>query len=173
MRFFPALIIFLISNCSADEGFETVVEIPDVLRPFVDNFLREAEARGYPAELTNLIIRFDDYLNGAVCGRCNSDRLSGNIQKIISIRTMPCWENEFEQEALIMHELGHCVLGRQHSRDTLPNGAPKSIMIPFDLTIYGPCIYPIGDKDCDKRYRREYYLDELFDESAPVPSWGN
>lgn len=36
--------------------------------------------------------------------------------------------SEIDRQELIDHELGHCILGRQHRNDTLPNGNPASIM---------------------------------------------
>ena len=41
-----------------------------------------------------------------------------------------------------------------------------------DLTLYSPCAYPIDDS-CNQLYKRDYYLDELFDPATPVPGWGN
>ncbi len=40
--------------------------------------------------------------------------------------------------------------------------------------LYTRCVYDIGgtNNNCDRRYRRQYYLDELFDENAPPPDWG-
>ena len=45
-------------------------------------------------------------------------------------------------------------------------------MYPDDLTLYSPCAYPIDDS-CNQLYKRDYYLDELFDPATPVPGWEN
>ena len=74
-------------------------------------------------------------------------------------------------EVLIFHELGHCVLGRLHQNDYLPNGDPKSLMIQNELDQYA-CVYDLsGDNDCNNLFKREYYLDELFDPTTPTPDW--
>ncbi|MEP7320203.1 MAG: hypothetical protein ABI921_15710 [Panacibacter sp.] len=95
-----------------------------------------------------------------------------NVQKIISINPrIKCWQNSLQLETLIFHEMGHCMLGREHDTNLMPRGYAKSIMYPNDITLYSPCVYPIGDS-CNQLYRRAYYVDELFDTSTPLPDWG-
>ena len=69
------------------------------------------------------------------------------------------------KEDLIFHELGHGLLNRDHINTTLENGDWKSIMC--------------GGKKVDNRnwninyrgMRREYYINELFDESTEIPDF--
>jgi hypothetical protein len=69
--------------------------------------------------------------------------------------------------------LGHCLLNRMvHREDKLPNGDFASIMNRAEKGLYEVCVYDIGGGDCDKTYRREYYINELFDETTPIPDWG-
>jgi hypothetical protein len=170
MRYLPFLIILSLS-CE-EEDFTPIVDIPEDFKYEVAAFVHEAEQRGIVITIDNLIIKYDPAVDGSSCAKCNSAAVGKDIQKIISMRTNPCYSDWAEREALIFHELGHCLLGRGHTTDTLPNGDPKSIMIPNNIRLYGPCVYQIGDPDCNKTYRRQYYLDELFNAETPVPAWG-
>jgi hypothetical protein len=170
MRYIPVLIL-LIFSCE-DEDFSPVVDIPEDFKGDVAAFVYEAEQRGIILTIDNLIIKYDASVTGLACAKCNSASSTKDLQKIVSMRMNPCYSDHVQRETLIFHELGHCLLGRGHTTDTLANGDPKSIMIPNDITLYGPCVYQIGGDDCDKTYRRTYYLDELFDSKTAVPPWG-
>ncbi len=159
------------SLAGCEQGFEPIYDVPEDLRIHIDTFLEEAAIRGHEFTVDNLIIEYDPELTIRTCGTCNSDSKSNEIQKVIKINpncTITCYE---QMETLVFHELGHCFLGRQHDYDLLPNGDPKSIMIPNNLNLYTPCIYQIGEEDCNFTFKRDYYLDEFFDESTPVPDW--
>ncbi len=167
------LIILVITTwrCQSEKDFIPVYNVPDEFQPEIDQFIIEANQRGYGMVIDNLIIRYDSSLDHTLCANCNSQSLSDDIQKIISINANNlCWDNEYHLEALIFHELGHCILGRSHTSELLPNGDPKSLMIPNDITIYSICEYDIGN-NCNKSFKRDYYLDELFDETTEVPDW--
>lgn len=58
------------------------------------------------------------------------------------------WTNSPNKDIILWHEMGHCVLGRQHDTHILKNGKPASIM------------YPIGFNIDEEE--KDYYLDELF-----------
>jgi hypothetical protein len=45
-------------------------------------------------------------------------------------------------------------------------------MNPDNVETYSTCRYPLGGDVCDKRSRRQYYIDELFNENTPTPVWG-
>jgi hypothetical protein len=174
-----ALLICLIAGlglnaCNHDDqgSFTGVYEVPEELQHIVDTFIYEAGIRGHELAITNLIIRFDDGIDETVCGDCNS--LSDDEQKIIRIKTMPfaCYFTNEQLEALVIHEMGHCVLGREHNDEQLPNGDPKSIMTTSDIGIYSSCLYDLGgNEDCNFTHKRTYYMNELFDESTPAPDW--
>ena len=55
-----------------------------------------------------------------------------------------------EQEELIFHELGHCLLNREHSTGTFTNGMPASLM------------YPILVNESWYVQYRSYYWNEMF-----------
>ena len=156
---------------ACERGFEPVYDVAEDLQIQVDTFLEEAAVRGYELTINNLILEYDPELAPSTCGTCNSHSASNSIQKVISINPhCPITYNE-QREALVFHELGHCILGREHDFDLLPNGDPKSLMAPGNIDLYAPCVYKIGEENCDFTFKRGYYLDELFDETTPVPEW--
>jgi hypothetical protein len=109
-----------------------------------------------------------------ICGECLHIK-NGGQRKIIIVQNSYCWLDAATQnrEALVFHELGHCLLVRNHREDKLPSGAMSSIMHSQNNGPYSPCVYDLGgDGDCDKTARRSYYVNELFDPSTPVPEWG-
>ena len=169
---FCALIVgFPLAGC--EQGFEPRYDVAGDLQIQIDVFLEEAAIRGHGFTINNLILEYDPELALSTCGTCNSYSRASDIQKVIKINPNCTITYNEQIEALVFHELGHCFLGRQHDSNLLPNGDPKSIMTPRNFNLYAPCIYQIGEEDCNFTFRRDYYLDELFDESTPVPEWAN
>lgn len=160
---------FSLAGC--EQGFEPIYDVTGDLQIQVDTFLEEATIRGHEFTIDNLIIEYDSGLALSTCGTCNSYSKSNDIQKVIKINPSCTITYNEQMEALVFHELGHCVLGRQHDTALLPNGDPRSIMTPRNLDLYAPCVYQIGEENCNYTFKRSYYLDELFDESTPVPDW--
>ena len=161
------------SSCTEEEEFIPQLQIHEDFAMIVDTFVVEAARHGILINITNLILDYDPALDDLTCGQCNDRRLEVERQKRVGINAnINCWENHHELETLIFHELGHCLLGRDHVTDTLPNGDPKSLMVPGDLTVFAPCRYVFGDADdCNNTYKRAYYIAELFDPTTPVPDW--
>lgn len=159
-----------IAGC--DDDFKPVYDVPAGYQHLVDAFINEAAIRGHTITINNLIINYQD-MEAPHCAKCNSRSLDSDIQKIISFNpNLNCSFADEQFEALVFHELGHCILGREHDNSTLPNGELKSLMNQHDLGVYSSCVYAVGSDPCDLRFKRTYYLDELFDENAPVPDWG-
>jgi hypothetical protein len=71
------------------------------------------------------------------------------------------------KEELIFHELGHGLLGRKHLNETLENGDWKSIMCGGEKVNGRP--WNINYKGM----RRDYYIDELFNQSTPAPEFAS
>lgn len=164
----------LLVDCKQEEDFKPVYDVPEEFQPHIDSFIKEASIRGHSIEIVNLIISYDVKIEIPYCGVCNSSSKDPRIQKVITINpNLQCGYDPLETENFIFHELGHCVLGRLHNSELLPNGDPKSIMIEGNLNLYSPCIYQINEDPCDNTFKRKYYLDELFDEGAPIPDWGD
>lgn len=161
--------LILLNSCMKES--ETIYKVPEDLQPYIDTFIEEAAIRGHEIEINNLIIEYGTEL-GSSCGICNETSADMNVQKLIGINPDCTFDYNQQMEALIFHELGHCILGRSHTDEILPNGAFKSMMAYGYFNFYTPCIYAIGEgEECDFTYRRTYYLDELFDESTPIPDW--
>ena len=146
--------------------------VPTEVEPFVQRFRDETRKRGQTPATNNLIITFGPTQGSDACGQCALE--SGKTPRITLSTDADCWRNanENERECLVFHELGHCLLNRSHRTDRFPNNAYVSLMNPNDVGVYATCRYPIGNDVCDKRPRRDYYLDELVAPATPAPIWG-
>lgn len=146
--------------------------VPTDVEPYVQAFREIAQQRGQVIPADNLIVQFGNTQGQDACGQCNRD--AGKTPRITIKTDELCWKNasQQEREALIFHELGHCWLNRDHRPDRFPNKIYVSLMNADDVGIYATCRYPIGEDVCDKRPRRLYYLDELFNPATPAPAWG-
>lgn len=177
MRIYPGLTLFLLAIATGCQRTQPDPEpaqysVPAEVEPYVQRFRAEIQKRGQTTATDNLIITFGQTRGEDVCGEC---RVQVGKTPRITLSTDPsCWQqaNQNEREGLIFHELGHCLLARQHRSDRFPTGAYVSLMNPDDVGVYATCRYPIGTDSCDKRPRRDYYLDELIDPAAPAPAWG-
>ncbi|AUD07623.1 hypothetical protein [Spirosoma pollinicola] len=166
------LILVGLTGCHSDPQPEpTQYSVPAEVEPFVKSFREEALKRNKAVSTANLIVTFGTAVSEDVCGQCQIE--SGRTPRITLNNDSFCWQqaNQYERECLVFHELGHCLLSRAHKTDKFPNGAFVSIMNLSDVTVYATCRYPIGNDECDKRARRDYYIDELFDASTPAPAW--
>ncbi len=165
-------ICFLLVLLSCQKVPDPELKIPAEVQPYIDSFVAEAKKRGIDIKINNLIVEFADADGDFVCGRCKS--LTAKQQYIVLDTDPACWKDAYEQarESLVFHELGHCYLARSHRTNKFTNGIYKSLMNPDNVETYSTCRYPLGGDVCDKRPRRQYYIDELFDENTPTPSWG-
>lgn len=149
-----------------------IYQVPDDAQVFVDAFISEAAQRGVEIDISNLIISYTGEIEEVLCGSCNTTLEDPSVQKIVVIKTeSACYDNSEELEALIFHELGHCILNREHDNRLLQNGDPRSLMIFSSISHYIGCVYQIGSDPCDLRFKRKYYLDELFDQTTDPPEW--
>lgn len=109
-------------------------------------FLNEAYKRGLDIDTSGLQIYMVEAIQNtkdttiAVCKM--------GKKEIQVIRSQ--WEklDAGKQEDVILHELGHCVLDREHTNEKLENGRPKSIMY--------PTVFAIPQQE------RDYYFNELL-----------
>lgn len=163
----------VLSGCREKEVLP-VYQVPAEVEPYVQQFLREAQSRGHDIRITNLKVEWADADPAGRCGICHHATSNPSHQKRITL-FRNCWDPATAEarEALVFHELGHCILNRlEHKIDRLSNGVYASVMNPSDIAVYERCIYDItGNLECDKRNRRNYYVDELFDENTPEPDW--
>ena len=180
LKWLIVVFVFTIS-CKPEEINEpTVYNVDASLTKYVDKFFQEANSRGITIPKENLIVKpatnTADFTD--ICGKCTQNAKFPELQRTVEINTTnsPCWKNisENDKEALVFHELGHCLLNRiAHKNDTFADGSPKSIMVANNTDLYGPCIYAFDENPtlCNKTNRRKYYIDELFDEKTAAPSW--
>lgn len=180
--FLSFLTILILTTCKqkVEPVAPTIYSIEKQFQPFMKSFLKEAAERNINIDTTNLIIKLNDQLKVDKCGTCTYSTKNKNSQKTIEIYTniLTCWPvaTYNAKEALVFHELGHCLLGRiNHKNDTFADGSPKSIMIANNQELYSPCVYVIDDNPeaCNKTVRRKYYIDELFDVNTSKPAWAN
>ncbi len=111
--------------------------------PYFNKFQAEALKRNIDIQLT-VSLEFGDMGGAGEDGKCVAHT------RIVIDKTF--WKYAWPQrkEVLLLHELGHCLLGREHTPGLLDSGQPSSLMngqYRPDLTFYE---------------NEVYYLDELF-----------
>ncbi|MEM7371480.1 MAG: hypothetical protein AAF587_22900 [Bacteroidota bacterium] len=162
---FLAVAIFL-QACTKEEIM--VYEIPSNIQPYIDLFEAEAAKRGQDIQIDNLIVEFESDLVGPqgeeAAGLCTFESDNNPTPHIrLDTNSFNWTNNEYHREILVFHELGHCILNRfEHTNTALPNGNRSSIMRGTGEQLYG------GDLNL---FKREYYLDELFNSNTPPPDW--
>ena len=151
-RFSYLLMIFWIMSCQKDNGIHV---IDARVQPYIDRFLNEGELRGVVLDVdaVGLEARIETVLfqsSGHVLGFCNNED-KDNHYIVLDAKYWPT-ATDLEKELLVFHELGHCLLGRDHDDTTLADGTCLSIM-------------HSGTGSCRNAYSiatRKAYLDELF-----------
>lgn len=124
-------------------------QVDPAFEPYVTSF---EEFWGHKVHVNVL---FDDGTNlqyPVMAGICSTIGTSNDKDETVYIRR-EFWEHSvhYWKEAVIFHELGHCVLGRQHNMRLFPSGEPYSIMFP---DIFGEESFYIEN--------RTHYINELF-----------
>ncbi len=150
------LITILFCSCSEDK----VQVIPNELRSYVDMFFDEGNSRGFNKSIDDFdfTIQFGS-LDGVRYGQCSFQNNTITIDQ-------EKWDLLTEERKvwLVFHELGHCVLGRQHRNKTMDNGECISIMKGLE-----------GNFNCSFNYYSDkwwsYYIDELFNPNIQIPNW--
>lgn len=150
---FLYIIVFawlLYPGCGEEEQVEVYID-PEV-QPYLDLFIEEAGLRGMEIHIEEyaLSISIEQIDRENVAGQCT--QASGSYNYIIIDPVYWRAYTEMSREALLFHELGHCILERGHLDDQDEDGFCVSIM-------------ESGGGDCMMVYSettREKYLDELF-----------
>ena len=172
----------LVLACEQDELPMPERTIPESVRPHIDRFLWEAEKRGLTLDISELSVEFDTDIGISVVnnqqtivGSCNRSA-NLNLVKIDTLNSLWLLSGQMGQEEIIFHELGHCLLGRQHKDEKLLSGDFASIMRTVGFLQYGDLnqytslfLNPTGIK----AHRRDYYLNELFEQNTPAPCWSD
>lgn len=155
------LVLYMLSACGKcpNEQSQNFVEF----RPVVMQFVSDAQAHGRSVDISHLVVVTQDMpvtstaavqngvpgvLYQTESGVC--EYTPGNPTIRISTIAWNTWTAS-AKEALLYHELGHCLLMRGHNPNIDASGNPVSLMYPytFDGGIY--------------QQNRTNYLNELFD----------
>lgn len=150
MRYFTLILLLVLvtSACSVEEEIEQELQ----LMKLVDKFGKEGAKRGHVMShaISAINIEFGNIAGDNLLGECR--RQGSGRHKVIIDRTFWNKSNPLERECIVFHELGHCVLNREHLDDRDDNGECLSIM-------------QSGQNLCIKSYtfeKRRHFLDELF-----------
>lgn len=109
------------------------LNIDPAFEPQFEAFQSDMRDIGIEATIDDLSIQFGEPENIPICGIgavacCQTD---GDTTPQITVKKQ-YWDNynSTERELLIFHEMGHCVVGREHRTDVNSQGIPYSIMFP-------------------------------------------
>ncbi len=150
------LVLFtLMLSCTeenSDESRAVDSFVDDKLYEYFESFKQEAELRSVDInfELLNVEGYIDDIQDRGVAGQCQT-YVNGN-RAVVMDESYWNKSSDLVREFLVFHELGHCVLGREHLDTESANGNCNSIM-------------HSGSSGCDLDYTartRDDFLDELF-----------
>lgn len=149
-----ALLAFMFGSCNLID-LDVHGYIDPELQPYVDSFVEEAAKRRISINTQHLTMTFKELKN-------KNGITYLTTKKIYIDPASRGWINE--PERVVFHELSHLYLHRNHDDSTIGenNNYPKSIM-----TNDGGPYYRIYS------FRREYYVNELFDPNTPAPIWCN
>lgn len=143
----------VLSSCNIidfnDKGF-----IDPEIKPYVDSFVKEAEARGLYFDVSDLKISFKDLRQG------QQGTTYPTTKKIFIDNNSAGWK--LEPEVLVFHELGHLYLKLGHDNRMMGLGYYQSIMANAGDPQYN---------SDEHYYRRQYYVDQLFDRQTAIPKW--
>ena len=139
--------------------------VDPVFESYVVSFEQEAKIRNkiFNLKTSGLIVEFAS-LKDNQAGLCHYETpIRIEIDKEYWEKLKGKSGEVLMKENLIFHELGHGILNRRHLNTTLQNGDWKSIMCGGDK---------VNDRPWNINYRgmrRNYYIDELFNESTIAP----
>jgi len=163
-----ALLIFF-AACSTEDAKFSNINVEEAFEPYVAAFIEEGAKRGYDIDFedTGLTIVFGNTPNASASCSEIAGHDWGSHQIIVN---KDAWVslNDSLQQRLIFHELGHCELNRTHFNEKFEDGSWVSIMRGDPLTQAEEQL-PIPYFG----FRKNYYIDELFDEQVQAPDWAN
>ena len=166
MRITPYLFFAcLVFSCTSGEPetMEVIIDIDPEFQSYVDEFIDEAAKRGQNIDFsdTGLSVKFSEFDLERANGRCFFQEYRIEIDKADWFSFSPSFRSY-----LLFHELGHCELRRGHINSKFDDQSWRSIMKgdPFNgIDIRNPVPY-FG-------FRREYYINELFNDNISQPEW--
>lgn len=116
----------------------------------ISSFARAAYSQGVYPDVSKVHIVFSDYVQWPVLAMCMPDR---STPLIMVSRIVWQTSDDLTREAVIWHELGHCILNRAHIETLKPDGHPASLMYPTSETVSDEDYYILHKPD---------YIKELF-----------
>lgn len=124
------------------------VFIAEAAQEFVVSFQVEALLHGHEISIQNLIVKFADITEPRWIGYCWMP--NGGTPEVVLSSKYWAGATYYAKEILMFHELGHCLLLKDHIGTFNADGMPASIMYPetFDAYYY--------------ERNREQYLTEFF-----------
>lgn len=133
--------------------------VDPTLKPYLYSFLKEGAKRQVYPDYIGLTMKFDkiaDYSKQEfTVGYCET---GDNVWQVVVDTSFWNFADDYEKEELVYHELGHCLLGRDHCNVVDSDGHTISIMNEY-----------IGDS-ADYQQRHDALVDELFHPDARCPS---
>ncbi|MEL7147430.1 MAG: hypothetical protein AAFO69_13735 [Bacteroidota bacterium] len=166
--YFLILTFLFLAGCDNEETFAPQYEVPVEASIHVSAFFKIASTKGLNLDTGNLIVRFEGELNSQdgspICGNA-AGSLTGDRQNVVTIDTeCLAWRHsEISREILLFHELGHVFLERAHFDELFSNDDYRSIMYGGNWNIFR--FYT------ENPFKRDYYINELFDPATPTPDW--
>lgn len=167
-RFFGIiLLVFLIFLPACKDPNEYRVD--PAFADYLLRFENEAGARGRTFDVTTngLIIEFATLKNSTAGLTHYENPIRIEIDRTYWNSISNTAGADLMKEDLIFHELGHGLLKRKHLNSTLENGDWKSIMCGGTKVNNRP--WNINYKGI----RRDYYIEELFNQSTPAPEFSS
>lgn len=141
----------ILNLISCSKQFDNDIE--SELQEHFDTFVLEASLQGVDISLD--LIDIDAYIENiedrGTLGQCKS--YSNGSKKVVIDQQFWNRATDLEKEYIIFHELGHCILDRDHDDSKDSDGTCLSIM-------------QSGDNTCSGNYtsqNRNSLLNELFD----------
>lgn len=162
---FLLLLLFFFSSCNNLNEYRVDTSFVDYLQRFEN----EASKRGknFDFQSNGLIIEFANLKENTAGLTHYENPIRIEIDETYWKAITKTSGADLMKEDLIFHELGHGLLDRNHLNSTLKNGDWKSIMCGGTK---------VNGRSWNVNYkgmRREYYIDELFDESTPEPKFSS
>lgn len=173
---FVIIISFLNIRCSKPAREVSEFYVNSELSPYFEMFKQEAAKRSHSLNSENIIIDFGDTFSSKTFGRCNtkfkkdeSNPLDPIYQATPNVVISKDWWNLFSEDELngsdgeikkielIFHELGHCLLWKEHnSKKNKFKQIPESLMYPYLITEQNETFRNFI------RTNKETYFDQLF-----------
>ncbi len=153
------LLLIVCCSCAYSGLDDDYSHIDPILKPYLDDFKKEAKSRKIELSLETIKLSF-----GVLHGPAGVTYY--NINAIVIDSTTINWAKNPEE--VVFHEFGHLLLHRGHDNGTMietQNGniVAKSIMSESASIKYSN----------DPIVKRPFYIEELFNPDTPKPIWAH